>query len=149
MQKLNFENEAIHAIDLDPYGCPTKFLDSAVNCITDGGLLMITCTDMAVIAGNTPETCFVKYGSISLRSSACHEMVRIIGPIDKPKMYLKVRTFPFYRLQALRIALSSVSSCCGKYGKYIVPMLSISADFYIRIFVRVFSSQKMCKETSR
>lgn len=75
MQKLNFENKTIHAIDLDPYGCPTKFLDSAVNCISDGGLLLITCTDMAVLAGNTPESCYVKYGSVSLRSCACHEMV--------------------------------------------------------------------------
>lgn len=75
MQKMNFENKNVQAIDLDPYGCPTKFLDSAVNCIGEGGLLMITCTDMAVIAGNTPETCYVKYGSVSLRSSSCHEMV--------------------------------------------------------------------------
>lgn len=77
MQKLNFENKIVHAIDLDPYGCPTRFLDSAVNCVCDGGLLMITCTDMAVLAGNTPETCYVKYGSVSLRSCACHEIVNI------------------------------------------------------------------------
>lgn len=36
---------------------------------------MVTCTDMAVLAGNNPESCYVKYGSIALRSSACHEMV--------------------------------------------------------------------------
>lgn len=75
MQKLSFENNYVEVIDLDPYGCPTRFLDSAINCIRNGGLLMVTCTDMAVTAGNTPETCFVKYGAVSLRSSACHEMV--------------------------------------------------------------------------
>ncbi|XP_065220362.1 tRNA (guanine(26)-N(2))-dimethyltransferase isoform X1 [Planococcus citri] len=123
MQKLNFENRSIHAIDLDPYGCPTKFLDSAINCIADSGMLMVTCTDMAVLASANPETCYVKYGALSLRCSACHEM-------------------------ALRIALQSISSICGRYGKYIVPMLSFSADFYIRVFVKVFTSQKMCKRTS-
>ena len=64
-------------IDLDPYGSPTRFLDSAVQAVKDDGILLITCTDMAVLAGNSPETCYVKYGSISLRTPACHEMVVI------------------------------------------------------------------------
>lgn len=63
------------AIDLDPYGCPNRFLDSSVQCIADGGLLLVTATDMAVLAGTSPEACFVKYGSVSLRNKACHEMV--------------------------------------------------------------------------
>lgn len=62
-------------IDLDPYGCPSIFLDSAVQAIEDGGLLLVTATDMAVLAGNSPETCYSKYGSISLKIKCCHEMV--------------------------------------------------------------------------
>ncbi len=38
-------------IDLDPYGSPTPFLDAAVQSVADGGLLCITCTDMAVLCG--------------------------------------------------------------------------------------------------
>ncbi|KOC62650.1 putative tRNA (guanine(26)-N(2))-dimethyltransferase [Habropoda laboriosa] len=110
-------------VDLDPYGCPTIFLDAAVQCVSDGGLLMITATDMAVLAGNSPETCYLKYGAISLKSKACHEM-------------------------ALRILLQNIASHAGRYGRYIVPMLSISADFYIRVFVKVFSSQIKCKENA-
>lgn len=63
-------------IDLDPYGSPTRFLDGAVQSISDGGLLLITATDMAVLAGGTPEACYVKYGSVPLKMKACHEMVR-------------------------------------------------------------------------
>lgn len=44
-------------IDLDPYGGPNKFLDAAIQSIDEGGLLMVTATDMAVLAGNTPEAC--------------------------------------------------------------------------------------------
>lgn len=44
-------------IDLDPYGGPNKFLDAAIQSIEEGGLLMVTATDMAVLAGNTPEAC--------------------------------------------------------------------------------------------
>ena len=40
-------------IDLDPYGSPTPFLDAAVQSTKDGGLMCITCTDMAVLCGKT------------------------------------------------------------------------------------------------
>lgn len=42
------------------------------------GLLCITCTDMAVLAGNSGETCYSKYGAMALKSRACHEMVRTL-----------------------------------------------------------------------
>lgn len=33
-------------VDLDPYGSPSPFVDAAVQCVADGGLLMVTATDM-------------------------------------------------------------------------------------------------------
>ena len=39
------------------------------------GLLCITCTDASVLCGNHPETCYSKYGSVSLKLKCCHEMV--------------------------------------------------------------------------
>ena len=42
--------------------------------MAEGGLLCVTATDMAVLAGNAPETCYTKYGALSLRSKNCHEM---------------------------------------------------------------------------
>lgn len=35
------------AVDLDPYGSPAHFLDAAVQAVSEGGLLMVTATDMA------------------------------------------------------------------------------------------------------
>ncbi|XP_066449801.1 tRNA (guanine(26)-N(2))-dimethyltransferase isoform X2 [Eleutherodactylus coqui] len=107
-------------IDLDPYGSPAMFLDAAVQNVNDGGLLCVTCTDMAVLAGNSGETCYSKYGSMSLKSKFCHEM-------------------------ALRILLHSLDLRANCYQRYIVPLLSISADFYIRVFVRVFIGQAKVK----
>lgn len=69
------EEKRFNVIDLDPYGSPTRFLDAAVQSICDGGLLLITATDMAVFSGSTPEACYVKYGSIPLKTKCCHEMV--------------------------------------------------------------------------
>jgi len=48
-------------IDLDPYGSAAPFIDGAVQAIENGGMLNVTCTDMAVLSGNHPETCFAKY----------------------------------------------------------------------------------------
>jgi len=111
------------AVDLDPYGCPSMYLDGAVQCVSDGGILLVTATDMAVLAGNVPETCYYKYGAISIKSKSCHEI-------------------------ALRILLQCIASYAGRYGRYIVPLLSISVDFYIRVFVKVFTSHDKCKENS-
>ena len=71
---------------------------------------------MAVLAGNAPETCYTKYGAVSLKSKCCHEM-------------------------GLRIMLQCIESHANRYGRYIVPLLSMSIDFYVRVFVRVYTSQ--------
>lgn len=118
------KNNSFDVIDLDPYGCPSIFLDSAIQSIKNGGLLLVTATDMAVLAGNSPETCYVKYGAVSLKIKCCHEM-------------------------ALRILLQCIQSHANRYGRYIVPLLSLSADFYIRVFLRIFTSPQMCKKTTR
>jgi len=49
-----------------------------LQCVIDGGILLVTATDMAVLAGNAAESCYAKYGSMPLKSKACHEMVSII-----------------------------------------------------------------------
>jgi len=36
------------AVDVDPYGSPSPFLDSAVRALRNGGLIALTATDMAV-----------------------------------------------------------------------------------------------------
>lgn len=110
-------------IDLDPYGSPTPFLDAAVQSTADGGLLCVTCTDMAVLCGNATETCYTKYGAISLKAKSCHEI-------------------------ALRIVIACVESHANRYGRYIEPILSLSIDFYCRVFFRIHTSQSMCKRTT-
>ena len=62
-------------IDIDPYGAPSIFLDAAVQAVKEGGLLCVTATDMPVLCGQYPETCFAKYGATSITGPNCHEMV--------------------------------------------------------------------------
>ncbi|XP_019428574.1 PREDICTED: probable tRNA (guanine(26)-N(2))-dimethyltransferase 2 [Lupinus angustifolius] len=109
-------------VDLDPYGSPSVFLDSAVQSVVDGGMLMCTATDMAVLCGGNGEVCYSKYGSYPLRGKYCHEM-------------------------ALRILLASIESHANRYKRYIVPVLSVQMDFYVRVFVRIYTSASAMKNT--
>ncbi|KAI3353482.1 hypothetical protein L3Q82_020007 [Scortum barcoo] len=103
MYEMRGKKERYDVIDLDPYGSPASFLDAAVQAISEGGLLCITCTDMAVMAGNSGETCYSKYGSVSIKAKYCHEM-------------------------ALRIILHSLDQRAGVYQRYIQPLLSVSVS---------------------
>lgn len=49
------EKDQFDVIDLDPYGSASIFLDGAVQSVANGGLLCVTCTDMAVLSGKNPE----------------------------------------------------------------------------------------------
>jgi tRNA (guanine26-N2/guanine27-N2)-dimethyltransferase len=110
-------------IDLDPYGTASPFLDSAVQAIADGGLLCVTCTDMPVLAGNYPEVCFAKYGCMPLKARYIHEM-------------------------SLRILLHAIDTAANRYKRYIEPWLSLSVDFYVRVFVRIHESPAEVKRSS-
>uniref|UniRef100_A0AAR2JA82 tRNA (guanine(26)-N(2))-dimethyltransferase n=1 Tax=Pygocentrus nattereri TaxID=42514 RepID=A0AAR2JA82_PYGNA len=123
MYEARGKKECYDVIDLDPYGSPAPFLDAAVQAVSEGGLLCITCTDMAVMAGNSGETCYSKYGSVSIKSKYCHEM-------------------------ALRIILHSLDQRANVYQRYIEPLLSVSVDFYIRVFVRVRTGQAKVKNSA-
>ncbi|MEW5313398.1 MAG: hypothetical protein WDW38_004969 [Sanguina aurantia] len=107
--------QAYDVVDLDPYGTPAMFLDSAVQSVADGGLLMVTATDMANLCGSNMSACWSLYNSFPIHRNYCHEM-------------------------ALRILLASIESHANRYKRHIVPLLCLSIDYYVRIFVRVYLS---------
>lgn len=115
MSSLRDTNQ-YHVIDLDPYGTAAPFMDSAIQAIKDEGLLLVTCTDLGVLAGNGyPEKCFGLYGGTNASGDATHEV-------------------------ALRLVLHMIANIAGKYGKTIEPQLSLSVDFYVRLFIKVKKS---------
>uniref|UniRef100_A0A915PJJ8 tRNA (guanine(26)-N(2))-dimethyltransferase n=1 Tax=Setaria digitata TaxID=48799 RepID=A0A915PJJ8_9BILA len=115
-------DKRFHAIDIDPYGSASMFLNSAVQAVADKGILMVTCTDMAVLCGNTPESCYNKYGSVGLRHKSCHEF-------------------------AIRVLLRAIDAHANCYGRYIEPLLSVSVDYYLRVFVRLHTSACIAKDS--
>lgn len=117
MYRNKSTNTKYHVIDLDPYGTVTPFVDASMQCIEDGGLMLVTCTDLSVLAGNGyPEKCFALYGGVNMAGhDATHE-------------------------SALRLVLNLLGQSAAKYKKTIEPLLSLSIDFYVRVFIRVKTS---------
>eukprot|EP00581_Thalassiosira_minuscula_P011742 CAMPEP_0183718872 /NCGR_PEP_ID=MMETSP0737-20130205/12014_1 /TAXON_ID=385413 /ORGANISM="Thalassiosira miniscula, Strain CCMP1093" /LENGTH=723 /DNA_ID=CAMNT_0025948515 /DNA_START=131 /DNA_END=2302 /DNA_ORIENTATION=- len=104
-------------IDLDPYGSAAPFLDAALQSIVHGGLLAVTCTDMAALGGSHPETCYGRYGAMPLQRSG------------------------YLQELALRILLYHMSVIAGRYGRTIRPVLSVGMAFYCRVFVEVYDDK--------
>lgn len=100
-------------IDLDPYGTAAPFLDAAVQAIVDGGMLCVTCTDAAVFASmGYLEKTYSQYGGLPLKGPHAHE-------------------------GGLRLILHAIATSAARYGMAIEPLLSLSIDFYARVFVRI------------
>lgn len=123
MHDLKRQGIALDIIDLDPYGSAAPFLDAAVQTVSNGGLLCVTCTDLAVLCAGHPETCFSKYGGLPIKGDVCHE-------------------------GALRLVLNALDSSASRYKRTIIPLMSCSIDFYVRLFVLVKESAKESKLSS-
>mmetsp|Transcript_19839 Transcript_19839/g.22076 ORF Transcript_19839/g.22076 Transcript_19839/m.22076 type:complete len:535 (-) Transcript_19839:10-1614(-) len=111
-----------NVIDLDPYGAPSIFVDAAVQSVRNGGLIMATATDLPVLCGNFPGTCYGKYTGSSMKSRYCHE-------------------------QAVRLLLGLLATSAAKYQRTIEPLYSLYIDFYVRVFVRCRDSKLGAKLT--
>ena len=109
-------------IDLDPYGSAIPFLESALGALKNGGLLCVTFTDMAVLCARLPHVCSYKYGSSPLPNKYCHEF-------------------------ALRMVLHLISQMANRHTRIIEPILCLTVDFYIRLFIRVKESAVGCHKS--
>jgi tRNA (guanine26-N2/guanine27-N2)-dimethyltransferase len=67
-------------IDIDPFGTPVPYLDSAFRALKNKGLIAVTATDLAPLCGVHYKACVRKYGGKPLRTEYCHELaVRLLG----------------------------------------------------------------------
>lgn len=61
-------------IDVDPFGSPVPFVDSAVRACRRGAVLAVTATDTAALCGTFPRTCERRYMARSLLNECAHEL---------------------------------------------------------------------------
>jgi len=101
-------------IDIDPFGSPVYFIDSAMRSICNNGIIACTATDTATLCGTYPKVCLRRYGANPFHSISMKEI-------------------------GLRILLGFICREAGKYDKGIKPLLSYSTDHYFRIYSQVIN----------
>ncbi|MEM2944443.1 MAG: tRNA (guanine(10)-N(2))-dimethyltransferase [Methanomassiliicoccales archaeon] len=99
-------------IDLDPFGSPVFYIDAAIQNCHREGILAITATDTAVLAGTHTRKCMRRYGAHSIRCSFGHEL-------------------------ALRILIGFLAREAAKFDRGILPLLCFYADHYLRVHLRL------------
>ena len=110
------------AIDIDPFGSPTPYIDSAVRALRSGGLLALTATDMAPLCGVYPKACIRKYGGKPLRTEYCHEI-------------------------AVRLLAGCLATTAAKHDMGVDILFSHSTDHYIRLYAKIEHSAKKADRT--
>jgi len=114
--------EAFDYVDIDPFGSPVHFIQAAIRGCRKNGILAITATDTAPLAGAQRAKCERRYQSRPIRGAMCHEM-------------------------GLRILMCSVAKELAKFDRGMEPMLSFYADHYFRTYVRVTEGARNADKT--
>jgi len=104
-------------IDIDPFGSPVSYVDSAVRALRDRGLLALTATDMAPLCGVYPKACIRKYGGRPLRTEYCHEL-------------------------AVRLLAGCLATIAARHEMGINVVFSHSTNHYIRLYALVHYGAK-------
>jgi len=109
--KFMLNSSGFDYIDIDPFGSPNPFLNNAIARLARDGILAVTATDTACLAGSTIKACLRKYWAMPLRNEAMHE-------------------------NGLRILIRKVQLIGADNEKALIPIFSYFKDHYFRIFFR-------------
>jgi len=104
------QNKPFDYIDIDPFGTPVYFLDSAVKSLARNGILAVTATDTAALSGTAPKACLRKYWATPLKNFMMHEL-------------------------GLRILIRRIQLTAASYDKALTPIYSYSKLHYMRVFM--------------
>ncbi|WP_409200481.1 tRNA (guanine(10)-N(2))-dimethyltransferase [Methanobrevibacter sp. DSM 116169] len=109
-------------IDIDPFGTPSFFIDSASYSIKKNSLLCVTATDTSALCGTYKEPCIRKYNAKPYKSEYCHET-------------------------GIRILAGFVALTLAKYKKYMEIKLTHSSEHYMRLYINVKKGSKEADES--
>ena len=103
------QSKGFDYIEIDPFGSPNQFLDSAIKRLSRNGILAITATDTAALTGTYPKTTKWKYWSDNYLNPEKHEI-------------------------GLRILIRKVQLIGTQYERALIPIISYFKDHYYRVF---------------
>ncbi len=106
------EKERFDYVDVDPFGTPIHFIEGALEGVVEGGILAVTATDTAALAGSYPDACRRKYDATPLRAQTRHEI-------------------------GIRILIGHIARTAGNLGLGMKPLFCHSTDHYYRTYMRI------------
>lgn len=106
------DSKGLYYIDVDPFGSPNPFLENVFKRISRGGIVAITATDTAPLAGTYPKACSRKYNARPMKNEHMHEL-------------------------GLRILIKKCQVVAAQYDKAAIPVVSFYKDHYFRVFFKV------------
>jgi len=109
-------------IDIDPYGSPTYYFDSAARAVKRKAFLGFSATDTAALCGTSPVTCLRRYGIESYKTD-------------------------FFKELGIRILITSAALSFSKWSFSVEPLLSYASEHYFRVFVRVKKGKSIANKT--
>ena len=101
--------------DIDPFGSPVPFLDSAMQSSARRAVMEITATDTAALTGSSARACLRRYGA-------------------------KIRTDQMAHDSAIRLLMATVARTAAQHDRCIIPLLSSWDSHHIRVSVKVHRS---------
>jgi len=122
LSNFTFPTKRFDVIDIDPFGSPSIFIDTALRALRNKGLLALTATDTAPLCGVKPQACIRKYFSKPLRTEYCHEL-------------------------AIRILLSYLNFTAAKYDLHVQVLFSYYAHHYVRVYTQINHSAETANKT--
>jgi len=115
-------NDRFDIIDLDPFGSPAPFFESALRATVDGGVIAATATDMGPLSGARPRACVRKYGVSPVRTE-------------------------FEKELAVRTLAGCLSITASKFELGIRIAFSHATDHYARLYAIVSRGRKAANQT--
>jgi tRNA (guanine26-N2/guanine27-N2)-dimethyltransferase len=101
-----------HWVDIDPFGSPVPFLDTAIQSLARRGVLEVSATDTAALTGSSKNPLMRRYGA-------------------------RVRLDKLKHDSGLRVLMATVARAAARHDRSIIPLLSIWDSHHLRVSVRV------------
>ncbi len=109
-------------IDIDPFGSPVYFFDSALRSIRHNGVISFSATDTATLCGVYKKVCRRRYDAESFHGVSMKEV-------------------------GMRILIGAIARAAARHEKGIMPIISYVTDHYFRCYVKVFDNVNKANDT--
>jgi tRNA (guanine26-N2/guanine27-N2)-dimethyltransferase len=103
------DNRHFDYVEIDPFGTPVPFIDSAIQSLKDKSIIGVTATDTSALTGTYPKATMRKYGSKIVLSPSMHEI-------------------------SVRIMAAFVIGRAASHGMGMKVLLSYADEHYVKVF---------------